>query len=114
MLAPSHEQAHQAPRKLEPQVDLLEPHRVRRLAIDTALHATSLARSRQIEYACAVARQAIDHAATVASFRTAHRIVLMLAELQPDLDLPEVRAVTEYARLRLPVLFSPAQVGRRP
>jgi transcriptional regulator with XRE-family HTH domain len=95
-------------------VDLLEPNRVRRLAIDTALHATSLARSRQIEHACAVARQAIDHAATVVSFRAAHRIVLMLAELQPDLDQPEVRAVAEYARLRLPVLFSPAPVGRRP
>jgi len=95
-------------------VDLLEPHRVRRLAIDTALHATSLARSRQIEHACAVAHQAIDHAATVASFRAAHRIVLMLAELQPDLDQPEVQAVTEYARLRLPVLFSPTPAGRRP
>jgi transcriptional regulator with XRE-family HTH domain len=95
-------------------VELLEPHRVRRLAIDTALHATSLARSRQIEHACALARQAIDHAATVASFRTAHRIVLMLAELQPDLDQPEVQAVTEYARTRLPVLFSPAPVDRRP
>lgn len=77
-------------------------------------NAASLARSRQIEHACALARQAIDHAATVASFRTAHRIVLMLAELQLDLDQPEVQAVTEYARSRLPVLFSPAPVDRRP
>jgi len=103
-----------AQREATQAVELLEPHRVRRLAIDTALHATSLARSRQIEHACALARQAIDHAATVASFRTAHRIVLMLAELQPNLDQPEVQAVTEYARTRLPVLFSPAPVDRRP
>jgi transcriptional regulator with XRE-family HTH domain len=95
-------------------VDLLEPHRVRRLAIDTALHATSLARSRQIERACVLAREAIDHAASVASFRTAHRVVLMLAELQPYLGEPDVLAVTEYARTRLPVLFSSAPSGPHP
>lgn len=95
-------------------VTLLEPHRIRRLAIDTALHATSLARSREIEHSCASARQAIDHAAAVSSFRSAHRIVLMLAELQPYHDQPDVRAVTEYARTRLPVLFNPAPAIRRP
>jgi transcriptional regulator with XRE-family HTH domain len=91
----------------------LETHRVRRLAIDTALQASSLARDRQVDQASAVARQAIDHAAAVDSFRSAHRIVLMLAELQPYLEQPEVRAVTEYARVRLPVLFSPAQGVQR-
>ena len=95
-------------------VTLLEPNRVRRLAIDTALHAASLARCRQIEHACAIARQAIDHAANVASFRSAHRIVLMLAELQPYADLPEVRDVTEYARTRLPSLISSEGPGRLP
>ncbi|HEX8347740.1 MAG TPA: helix-turn-helix transcriptional regulator [Actinoplanes sp.] len=89
-------------------VALVGPQRVRRLAIDTSLYATSLARSRQIEQACVSARQAIDLASAVASFRSAHRIVLMLAELQPHHDRSDVRAVNEYAHTRLPVLFSPA------
>ena len=42
-------------------------------------------------------------------FRTVHCIVLMLAELQPYLEEPDVLAVTEYARTRLPVLFSSAR-----
>jgi transcriptional regulator with XRE-family HTH domain len=82
--------------------ELLEPGRVRRLAIDTALHAASLARVGQIEHACAIGRQAVDHAAGVASFRSAHRIALMMAELQPHADLPAVRDLAEYIRIRLP------------
>jgi hypothetical protein len=42
-------------------------------------------------------------------FRTVHRIVLMLAELQPYLEESDDLAVTEYARTRPPVLFSSAR-----
>jgi len=90
---------------------LLAPTRVRRLAIDTALHAASLTRSGQVEHACAVARQAVDHAATLDSFRSAHRIMLMLAELQPYAELPDVRDLIEYARARMPALIIPPEAA---
>lgn len=83
-------------------VELLEPGRVRRLTIDTALHASSLARSREVEHACVLARQAVDHASVTVSFRSAHRIALMMAELQPYADVPEVRELAEYALTRRP------------
>ncbi|MDQ7911149.1 helix-turn-helix transcriptional regulator [Phytohabitans sp. ZYX-F-186] len=96
-----------AQREATQAVTLLEPSRARRLAIDTALHAASLARARQIEHACAVGRRAVDHAAGLASFRSAHRIGLMMAELQPHADLPEVRDLAEYVHTRLPTLVTP-------
>lgn len=92
---------------------LLEPKRTRRLAIDTSLHATSLARSGEVEHACVVGRQAIDHAASVASFRSAHRIVLMMAELQPYADLLVVRDLDEYKRVKMPPVVSLEGAGRR-
>ncbi|MEV0394141.1 helix-turn-helix domain-containing protein [Polymorphospora rubra] len=94
-------------------VTLLGPGRARRLAIDTALHAASLARARQVEHACAVAREAVDHASGVASFRSSQRIVLMMAELQPYAGLPMVRDLIEYVRVRLPPPVSLAS-GARP
>lgn len=102
-----------AQREAAKAVQLLGPGRVRRLAIDTALRATALARRRQIEHACAIARRAVDHAANVASFRSAHRVVLMMAELQPHSGLPDVRELTEYARTRPPSMVS-AAAGRCP
>lgn len=95
-----------AQREAAQAVTLLDPSRGRRLAIDTALHAASLARARQIEHACAIGRQAVDHAAGLASFRSAHRIALMMAELQPHADLPVVRDLAEYAQTRLPSIVS--------
>ncbi|MFC0530826.1 helix-turn-helix domain-containing protein [Phytohabitans kaempferiae] len=95
-----------AQREAAQAVTLLEPSRARRLAIDTALHAASLARARQIEHACAIGRQAVDHAAGVASFRSAHRIGLMMAELQPHSDLPEVRDLADYVHTRLPTVVT--------
>lgn len=83
-------------------LSLLDPGRVRRLAIDTALLATSLARARQVEQACFVGQQAVDHAATLASFRSTHRVVLLMAELQRYADLPAVREFAESVRTRLP------------
>nr|WP_255500642.1 helix-turn-helix transcriptional regulator [Micromonospora sp. Llam0] len=101
-----------AQREVTRAVAQLEPTRARRLAIDTALYAASLARSRQIDHACAVARQAIDHAAKLNSFRSAHRIVLMLAELHPYTDLPDVRDLGEYAATQLPTLITPEGSAR--
>ena len=95
------QQSH-AQREVELAIRLVEPTRVRRLAIDNALHASSLARSHQIDHACAVARQAVDHACGAASFRSAHRIVLMMGEFHPYLELPEVTELAEYVRFALP------------
>ncbi|WP_144123798.1 hypothetical protein [Catellatospora sichuanensis] len=78
-------------------VALLSPHRVRRLGIDTALLASALARAGHLEQACVQARQAVDHAVQTASFRTAHRIALMMAELHRHRDLPAVHDLVEYA-----------------
>ncbi|WP_232076017.1 hypothetical protein [Phytohabitans suffuscus] len=83
-------------------ITLLDPGRARRLAIDTALQASSLARAGQIDHACAVGREAVDHAAGVASFRSAHRIGLMMAELQPYSDLAAVRDLAEYVHTQMP------------
>jgi transcriptional regulator with XRE-family HTH domain len=83
-------------------VELLKPSRTRRLAIDTALLASSLARSRELEQACEVGRRAADYAASTASFRSSHRIALMMAELQPYFALPAVHDLSEYVRVTLP------------
>ncbi|MGI5147231.1 helix-turn-helix domain-containing protein [Plantactinospora sp. CA-294935] len=87
---------------------LLPPDRVRRISIDTALQAAALTRAGRLDQACVTARHAIDHAAGLASFRTTHRIVLMLAELQPHANLPEVREVADYACATLQPLVTPA------
>jgi tetratricopeptide (TPR) repeat protein len=84
---------------------LLPPDRARRVCIDSALQAAALARAHQVEHACAVARRAIDTATGVTSFRAAHRIVLMLAELHPYADVPAVQDVVEYAHTRLPPII---------
>jgi transcriptional regulator with XRE-family HTH domain len=52
----------------------LDPSRVRRLAIDNALLATSLAESGQVEEACAVGREAVAHACRTHSVRAMLRI----------------------------------------
>ncbi len=83
-------------------LDLLPPGRARRISIDTALQAATLARKQDVEGACMVARQAVDHTTGMTSFRAAHRIVLMLAELHPYADTADVRDVVDYAHTRLP------------
>ena len=95
-----------AQREASRAIELLEPTRVRRLAIDTALHASSLARSHEIEQACAVGRHAVDHAANTTSFRSSHRIGLMMAELQHHAGLPAVRDLSEYVRTTLPPVIT--------
>jgi transcriptional regulator with XRE-family HTH domain len=75
--------------------------RVRRLAMDTALYASALARSGEVEAACAAGRDAIDFAARTASFRSAHRVALMMAELQ-GFDTAPARELTDYAATAMP------------
>ncbi|MFC7241576.1 helix-turn-helix domain-containing protein [Catellatospora aurea] len=81
-------------------VALLNPCRVRRLGIDTALLASALARAGDLEQACVQARHAVDLAVRTASFRAAHRVAMMLAELHRHRDLPAVHEVAEYAFAR--------------
>ena len=64
----------QAQRIARAAVQDLDPSRVRRLAIDTALLAQSLAGAGEVEEACAVARDAVEYASRTHSLRTTHRI----------------------------------------
>ncbi|MDO3704063.1 helix-turn-helix transcriptional regulator [Micromonospora sp. C28SCA-DRY-2] len=81
----------------------LSPTHVRRLAIDTALLASSLAAAGRIDEACATARAAVDHAARTTSHRCLQRIVEVQADLEPYRCEPEVREFGEYVRHQLPL-----------
>lgn len=83
---------------------LLAPFRVRRRAIDAALLASSLARIGEPVQACAAGRLAVAQASTTASFRAKQRVALMMAELHPYADLPEVQDLVERARDTMPAL----------
>jgi hypothetical protein len=76
--------------------------RVRRLAIDTALLATSLARSGEVDEACAVGREAVDYAARTNSFRSVLRVRDLLAALTPFDPNPHVTELRDYVRTVLP------------
>jgi hypothetical protein len=91
-----------AQREASTAVTLLPPSRVRRLAMDTALSACALARAGDLDGACHVGREAVAHAARTTSFRSTHRVTLMLAELQPHTATPVVRDLVDYAAAVLP------------
>jgi transcriptional regulator with XRE-family HTH domain len=91
---------------------LMPTSRVRRLAIDTALYGSSLARGGELDEACAVGRRAVDYAAMTRSFRGAHRIAMMMAELQPRAATQPVRDLTDYVRTRFPAVPTLSGVGR--
>ncbi|MDG4755818.1 helix-turn-helix transcriptional regulator [Micromonospora sp. WMMD718] len=95
---PRHTQRH-----LGDALTALSPTHVRRLAIDTALLASSLAAAGRIDEACATAREAVDHAARTTSHRCLQRIVEVQADLEPYRCEPEVREFGEYVRHRLPL-----------
>ena len=80
----------------------LQPSHVRRLAIDNALLASSLAAAGQLEEACTTARIAIDHAAATTSYRCMQRIVEVQADLDPYRGERPVRELGDYVRWRLP------------
>ncbi|MFC0099232.1 hypothetical protein ACFFKH_17120, partial [Micromonospora marina] len=81
----------------------LSPTHVRRLAIDTALLASTLVAAGRIDEACATAREAVDYAARTTSHRCLQRIVEVQADLEPYRCEPEVREFVEYVRHRLPL-----------
>ncbi|MEV4723098.1 helix-turn-helix domain-containing protein [Micromonospora humida] len=95
---PQHTQRH-----LGDALNALSPTHVRRLAIDTALLASSLAAAGRIDEACATAREAVDHAARTTSHRCLQRIVEVQADLEPYRCEPEVREFGAYVRHRLPL-----------
>ncbi|MBV9594345.1 MAG: XRE family transcriptional regulator, partial [Actinobacteria bacterium] len=76
----------------------LDPSRVRRLAIDTALLATSLAESGQVEEACAVGREAVAHTGRTQSVRTRLRINDMRRALSRYAGHCDVAALEELIR----------------
>ncbi|WP_431884110.1 helix-turn-helix domain-containing protein [Micromonospora gifhornensis] len=81
----------------------LNPTHIRRLAIDMALLASSLAAAGRIDEACATARAAVDHAARTTSHRCLQRIVEVQADLEPYRCEPEVRELGDYVRQLLPL-----------
>ena len=80
----------------------LEPTRVRRLAIDTALLATSLADSGQVDEACSVGRAAVDYAARTNSHRTRTRIGQLREALRPYGADRQVQEFDAFVRAALP------------
>lgn len=78
------------------------PGHVRRLAIDTALMASSLARASEPEEACAVGRRAVEFAARTSSARSRQRIGELCQELVPYAELKSVVQFGEYVRSALP------------
>ncbi|TDC58605.1 XRE family transcriptional regulator, partial [Micromonospora sp. KC207] len=93
----------QTQRHLGEALTALSPTHVRRLTIDTALLASSLAAAGCIDEACAAARVAVDHAAQTTSHRCLERIVEVQADLEPYRCEPEVREFGEYVRHQLPL-----------
>jgi transcriptional regulator with XRE-family HTH domain len=84
-------------------LDLFNLDRVRRRVIDSALHASGLTRTGDLEHAGAVARQAIGDSETLRSFRASQALAEMLAELLPHQKVGVVRDVFEFARTAAPV-----------
>ncbi|GGL93292.1 hypothetical protein GCM10012279_08760 [Micromonospora yangpuensis] len=93
----------QTQRHLDDALTALSPSHVRRLAIDTALLASSLAAAGRIEEACATARTAVDHAAKTDSHRCVQRIVDVQVDLDPYRGEPDVREFGDYVRHELPL-----------
>ncbi|MFJ8582364.1 helix-turn-helix domain-containing protein [Micromonospora sp. NPDC093277] len=93
----------QTQRHLGDAIAALSPTHVRRLAIDTALLASSLAAAGRIDEACAAGRAAVEHATRTMSHRCLQRIVEVQADLEPYRCEPEVREFGDYVREQLPL-----------
>ena len=76
--------------------------RLRRLAIDSALLASSLAAERRLDEACACGREAVDYAARTQSVRAVQRVAQLRADLIPVEDVPVVSQLVEYIHTVLP------------
>ncbi|WP_203819809.1 hypothetical protein [Paractinoplanes ferrugineus] len=76
--------------------------RVRRLAIDTALFASSLAAAGSVDEACSRGREAVDLAARTTSARAVQRVAQLRADLIPFEDTACVIDLIDYIRTTLP------------
>lgn len=81
----------------------LGPGHLRRLTIDTALLASSLAAEGRLDHACRVGRAAVDHAAATDSQRCIQRIVAVRVGLEPHRDQRNVREFLDYLHHALPL-----------
>lgn len=84
-------------------LELFNLDRVRRRVIDSALHASGLTQTGDLEHASAVAMQAIGNSGTLRSFRASQALAEMLAQLLPHQKVGAVRDVFEFARAAAPV-----------
>lgn len=92
----------QAQTEAKAAIKAVDPSRMRRQAIDNALLASALACTGELEEACAAGMRAVDCTAATVSFRSVHRIMVMLGHLQPNLSLPVVRELFDYTHQALP------------
>ncbi len=76
--------------------------RVRRLAIDAALLASTWLRSGDIEQACAVGHEAVGYAARTSSGRSVDRTSRLLTDLAPHAGHRAVTELEDYVREVLP------------
>lgn len=74
---------------------------VRRMAIDSALKSSALARAGDLEAACAVGREAVDYAAKTVSARGRQRVEQLRVELSGHVGVRAVDEFEEYARCTL-------------
>lgn len=84
-------------------LSLFSTDRIRRRVIESALHASGLARTGELEHASTVAAEAIAASGALQSFRASHALAEMMAELLPHRNLGAVRDVFEFARSAAPV-----------
>jgi hypothetical protein len=94
-----------AQREVQQAVNGVGAGRVRRLAIDTALLASSLAAAGRVDEACARGRDAADLAARTGSTRAVQRVAQVHADLIPFHGSPPVTELTDYIRATLPTAF---------
>ncbi|WP_370219878.1 hypothetical protein [Kitasatospora sp. GAS1066B] len=87
--------------------------KVRRLAIDAALLASTWLRTGDIDQACAAGRDAVDYAARTSSGRCVQRVASVLEGLDTHADYAPVAELREYARLVLPAAGRAAKAAAR-
>ncbi|GAA0812083.1 helix-turn-helix domain-containing protein [Spirilliplanes yamanashiensis] len=91
-----------ARREIDQAVAGVGASRVRRLAIDTALLASTLARSGRVDEACARGREATDLARRTTSMRTVQRVAQLRLDLSPYEHEREVVDLFDYLHEVLP------------
>jgi DNA-binding XRE family transcriptional regulator len=93
---------HAAQREVRQAIASVGAERVRRLAIDTALLASSLARAGQVDEACAYGHDAVDLAARTRSMRGVQRVAQMRVDLAPFVGHTAVTEFVDHFHATLP------------